>query len=157
MFDVDDHVSKTGKGKDRVVSCKFCYQDLSNNSKQRWETHLKSCEKTPEYVKSSIPKKRKASASVIVLSQSESGQLDNVSVDSASIRSTPQASIRGWVDRTDAVLLEELNDAFATMIYATGVPFVFADHPRVRDFLHKLKPSWKPPSAKVIAGTLHPK
>jgi hypothetical protein len=40
------------------------------------------------------------------------------------------------------------------MIYATGVPFVFADHPKVRELLHKLKPSWKPPSAKVLAGSM---
>jgi len=89
---------------------------------------------------------------VTVLTHSESGHL--LPDDSASRPSTPGGSILRWVDRTDAALLDELNGEFASMIYSTGVPFIFADHPKVVAFLQKLKPSWKPPSAKVIAGSL---
>lgn len=104
----------------------------------------------PEYIKSTIPQKRKSNSTTVV-SHSES---DMEPVDSVSVQSIPQSSIDRWIDRTDAALMDELNEAFSKMIYSSGVPFVFADHPNVKKFLQLVKPSWNPPSAKVIAGTL---
>ena len=96
-----------------------------------------------------MAKKRKCDTdTTTVLTHYDSGHL--LPADSGSQVSTQrrtQGNVLRWVDRTDAALLDELNDQFASMIYSTGVPFVFADHPKVRQFLQKLKPSWKPPSA----------
>ena len=105
----------------------------------------------PADVKSSISRKRKATESVTILSHSDCGLIEPAASGTSQ---GPQRSIIQWIDKTDSALLEELNDDFSSMIYSTGVPFVFADHPKLRQYLHKLKPSWKPPSAKVIAGSL---
>jgi Protein of unknown function (DUF 659) len=149
VFDVGDHVIKTGKGQSRSINCKYCDKKLPD-SKDRWKSHLNAnCKAIPDYVKSSIPRKRKASESVTILSHSESGVLEP-----SGSASNGQRSILKWIDKTNQALLDELNDDFSSMIYSTGIPFVFADHPKVRQFLKKLKPSWNPPSAKVIAGTL---
>ncbi len=80
--------------------------------------------------------------SITVLTHSDSGHL--FPADSASQVSTQrstQGSVLRWVNKTDGALLDELNSQFASMIYFTGVPFVFADYPKVHQFLKKLKPS----------------
>jgi hypothetical protein len=158
MFDVDDHVLGL-KSKPKVIKCKYCQLVFTSSNKERWISHLRAtCSELPQNVKNllqSMAKKRKCET-VTVLTHSDSGHL--LPTDSASQlstqRSTQQGTILQWVDKTDGALLDELNDQFSSMIYSTGVPFIFADHPKVRQFLQKLKPSWKPPSAKVIAGTL---
>ncbi len=60
-----------------------------------------------------MPKKRKCDTAT-VLTHYDSGHL--LPVDSASQVST-QGSVLRWVDKTDAALLDELNDQFASMIY----------------------------------------
>ena len=128
MFEVEDHVRKEGKGAERAISCKYCTQKLPAN-KDRWLSHLNtSCKQVPEYVKSAIPQKRKRVDldSVTVLSHSDSGLLQPCDSASALSLRAPQQSVHKWIDRTDSALLDELNDNFASMIYATGVPFVFA-------------------------------
>jgi Protein of unknown function (DUF 659) len=48
----------------------------------------------------------------------------------------------------------ELDDAATLMIIESGLPFSFLEKDTVKMFLKKLRPAYKPPSAKTIATTL---
>ena len=62
-------------------------------------------------------------------------------------------NIEKFVDRVTAKEIPILDELFADMFYYTGVPFCFADHPAVKRFHYRLRPNYKPPRAKQLAGT----
>jgi hypothetical protein len=65
-----------------------------------------------------------------------------------------QSRLVNWVSQTDESLKKALDEAIAKCFYDSGIPFYFADNHAFRAAIKLLRPSYAPPSAKLIANGL---
>lgn len=67
---------------------------------------------------------------------------------------TTQTSMEKWADSMDAAWQEHCDSLFSAIFYETAIPFTVADSTAVRKFLTAVRPSYTPPSSKVISGRI---
>lgn len=65
-----------------------------------------------------------------------------------------QSRLVNWVSQTNQSLKAVIDEAIAKCFYDTGVPFYFADRHAFRAAIKLLRPSYEPPSSKLIANGL---
>jgi len=139
MSNINDQFVYLGRGKGRVVHCRYCTKRMTSHNIDRWLSHIRQCEACPAPVRASFSIQRQPF--------DITGPPANAS-ESPSLRSHSlgPGAMQKWVDsmtEDDSVTLET---AFASVFFKTGIPFRVADADSVTTFLAKLRPAWKPPS-----------
>lgn len=168
---IDDHVTFIGEGETRKVSCNYCAGLLNRKSIPRWESHIRNCKKSPASAKKLFPVKRQSTTVTIIRkskvkdnidesdsSQNQTGPQDQLS-DSPGPAPPAAKRARGrtlnaWTDTMTSSEKDVLDRAYADIFYTSGIPFRVAENPCLINFLKMLRPAYKPPSSKRIAGPL---
>lgn len=153
MTTIEHEVVHRGKGKLRSTSCRHCLRTLSSPSKARWRQHMRGCEACPERIRRHFALPRQPSPTPRPAEEA-STHATSLALATENTAFAESPGIMSWLDKMDASTHDALDLAFANIFFSTGIPFRLADASAVGAFFKLVRPSWTPPSARVIAGRL---
>ena len=139
-------------GELKKMRCMHCSRLVSKRA-DRMTAHRKTC----CVVKPVAPKRSRQEE------QGTSDEDDVVVLDDAPTAQHPRAEastskeqpkLTPWVVKTDASTREKLDRAVAEFFYGCNVPFIVADHPLFTEMVNQLRPGYRAPDRKKIAGPL---
>ena len=108
------HFDKIGKGKERVVKCKYCKQTMTSADTDRWRSHLTTnCKDAPRAVIDSCQKKRPAFVAFVEESSLPGSSAKSVASDQSAINMPSMSGINRWIDRLGPGEAETLDQLFA--------------------------------------------
>ena len=65
-----------------------------------------------------------------------------------------QPRLTAWVVNTNSVEKEKIDNVVAEFFYGCNVPFSVVEHPLFKQLIDSLRPGYKPPNRKLLAGPL---
>ena len=158
---IDQHVQHSGKGQTRRTKCKHCHKVISSASKSRWQQYMRQCSVCPADVKNQFSLTSTSTTATFVRTLQHTVSLAEVlstlqptALETAAFNATCGINALNWVDRCTSSERAVYDTAFANIFFTTGIPFATASANSIGSFIKLLRPSWDPPSAKTISGTL---
>lgn len=146
-------------GKKSTARCKICNSTQSVKV-YRMKAHYNKCSQnsqptfTTQFSQRDVGSDSDSKASSLDAGVKRSAEPESVeSPQPKKIR--PDSSIMSaFVTKTSPALKDSLDDKVARFFYSCNIPFSAVDHPSFQDLAESLRPGYKPPTRKALAGSL---
>ncbi|PKK66237.1 hypothetical protein RhiirC2_714997, partial [Rhizophagus irregularis] len=138
-----------------TVQCNYCSRVLNRAVPARMQNHLdKECLGAPDNAKSKKNINLQGSTTSIIHIPTITPNTTHTNIPVKRIKITKTSKIENFVDRISEKEQDDLEFQLAQALFSAGVPFAFVENPLVIQFFKCLRPSFKLPNRRKLAGDL---
>ncbi|GBC39217.2 zinc finger BED domain-containing protein 1-like [Rhizophagus irregularis DAOM 181602=DAOM 197198] len=138
-----------------TVQCNYCSKVLNRAVPARMQNHLdKECLGAPDNAKSKKNINLQGSTTSTIHTPTITPNTTHTNIPVKRIKITKTSKIENFVDRISEEEQDDLEFQLAQALFSAGVPFAFVENPLVIQFFKCLRPSFKLPNRRKLAGDL---